>query len=63
MVPPQREAVYRAALRLIEKHGDAAELAAILRDDPTLCGNEEARQAVLDAIAELRSLATRTKPN
>jgi hypothetical protein len=33
--------VYRAAMRLIEQHGDAAELAAVLRADPLTQRDEE----------------------
>ena len=63
MAPSPKEAVYRAAMRLIEQHGDAAELAAILRGDPVLQADEQARQIVLDAIAELRNIATRSTPS
>lgn len=58
MAPPPREAVYRAAMRLLEQHGEAAELAAILRADPVIQTDEETRQAIIDAIAELRKIAT-----
>ena len=46
--------IYRAAMRLIEQHGDAAENAAALRADPLIQDDEGAREAVLSAIAELR---------
>ena len=52
-LPPD---IYRAAMRLIEQHGDAAELAAVLRADPLIQQDEQCRQAIIDAIAELRSL-------
>jgi hypothetical protein len=48
--------VYSAAMRLIEQHGDAAELAAILRGDPLAQRDEQMRQAIIDAIEHLRRL-------
>ena len=58
-----RAEVYRAAMRLIEQHGDAAELAALLRADPLALRDEHARQAIIDAIAELRSSGNRSRAN
>ena len=46
--------IYRIAMRLIEQHGDAAEIAATLRADPLIQGDDAIRDAVLRAIAELR---------
>ena len=54
--------VYRAAMRLIEQHGAAAEMAAVRRGDPVTQTDEKARQAILDAIADLRA-AQQTKLN
>jgi hypothetical protein len=50
-------------MRLIEQHGEAAELAAVLRADPVIQADEETRQAVIDAIAEFRDLAARSSSN
>jgi len=47
--------IYRAAMRLIERHGDAAEIATILRDDTLIQGDDRVREAVLKAISELRA--------
>ena len=58
-----RQDIYRAAMRLIEQHGEAAELAAVLRADPVIQADEETRQAVIDAIAEFRDLAARSSSN
>jgi hypothetical protein len=63
MISPARQEIYRAALRLIEQHGEAAELAAILRADPLIQTDEDTRQAIIDAIAEFRDLAARSSPN
>jgi hypothetical protein len=46
--------IYRFAMRLIEQYGDGADIAAILRADPLIQDDERAREAVLNAIAELR---------
>ena len=50
--------IYRAAMRLLEQHGSAAEIAAILRGDEIL-RDDRARERVLQAIAELRLATTR----
>ena len=50
--------IYRAAMRLIERHGAAAEIAAILRGDAIL-SDDRARERVLQAIAELRLATSR----
>jgi hypothetical protein len=63
MAASSKKAVYRAAMRLIEQHGDAAELAAILRGDPVLQADEQARQVVLEAIAELRNIESNSRPS
>jgi len=52
--------IYRAAMRLIEQHGDAAELAAVLRGDPLVQHDEQVRQDVIDAIKHLRRLGRPT---
>ena len=46
--------IYRCAIRLIERHGSAAEIACMLRADPTLQGDDGTLRSVLHAIAELR---------
>ena len=51
--------IYRVAMRLIEQHGDAAEIAVVLRADQIL--DERTRNAVLSAIAELRSGGNRSR--
>lgn len=61
-MPPKAE-VYRAAMRLIEQHGDAAEIAAMLRADPLTQQGEQARHAVIAAITELRCRRDRSKAN
>jgi hypothetical protein len=43
-------------MRLIEQHGEAAEVAAVLRADQLIQGDEQARQAIIDAIAQLRGI-------
>jgi len=53
--------IYRLAMRLIEQHGDGAEIAAILRADPLIQDDERIRNAVLNAIAELRSNGDRSR--
>jgi hypothetical protein len=53
--------IYRAAMRLIEQYGDAAEIAADLRADPLIQDDERAREAVLNAIAELRGGENRSR--
>jgi hypothetical protein len=58
-----RAEVYRAAMRLIEQHGNAAELAALLRADPLALRDERTRQAIIDAIAELRRSRDRSRAN
>jgi hypothetical protein len=58
-----RTEVYRAAMRLIEQHGDAAELAALLRADPIVQNDEATRQAVITAIEELRGIGDRSRPS
>jgi hypothetical protein len=55
--------VYRAAMRLIAQHGDAAELAAVLRADPLTQRDEQVRRAIIEAIAELRAVDGRTRPS
>jgi hypothetical protein len=55
--------VYRAAMRLIEQHGNAAELAAVLRADTLIQQNEQSRRAVIEAIVELRAIEGRSKPS
>jgi hypothetical protein len=52
---------YRAAMRLIEQYGDGADIAAMLRADPLILGDERAREAVLSAIAELRADGDRSR--
>jgi hypothetical protein len=42
-----RADIYLIAMRLIEQHGDGAEVAAILRADPLIQDDESARKAVL----------------
>jgi hypothetical protein len=49
-----RAEVYRAAMRLIELYGDAAEGPAVLRADPLVQQDEQSRQAIIDAIERLR---------
>jgi hypothetical protein len=63
MLPPARQDIYRAAMRLIEQHGEAAELAAVLRADSLIQADEETRQAIIDAIAEFRDLGASSSPN
>ena len=53
--------IYRLAMRLIEQHGDAAEIAAVLRADPLFQDDERTRQAVLSAIADVRSAGDRSR--
>ena len=55
--------VYRAAMRLIERHGDAAELAAVLRADVLIQQDEKSRRAIIEAIAELRAIDGRSQPS
>jgi hypothetical protein len=55
--------VYRIAMQLIEQHGEAAEMAAVLRADPILQRDEQMRQVIIDAIAHLRSLGGGSGPN
>jgi hypothetical protein len=62
IMPGQAE-IYRAAMRLIELHGDAAEMAAVLRADPLIQHDEGIRQGIINAIAHLRSLGVGSKPN
>jgi len=52
---------YRAAIRLIEQYGDGADIAAMLRADPLIQGEERSREAVLSAIAELRAGGDRSQ--
>lgn len=52
-VPSQAD-IYRVAMRLIERYGDGADIAAILRADPLIDDDARTRKAVLSAIAELR---------
>jgi len=47
------------AMRLIEQHGDGAEIAAILRAEQIL--DDRTRNAVLGAIAELRAGGDRSR--
>jgi hypothetical protein len=54
-----RAEIYRIAMRLIEQHGDAAEIAVVLRAEQIL--DERTRDAVLNAIAELRSSRDRSR--
>ena len=61
-MPSQRD-IYRVAMRLIEQHGGAAEMAAVLRADPLIQGEEQARQAIIDAIAHLRAVENGSRPN
>jgi hypothetical protein len=51
--------IYRAAMRLIEEHGDAAEVAAILRAEPLPMRDDSARALVLKAIEQLRVAAAK----
>jgi hypothetical protein len=51
--------IYRIAMRLIEQHGDAAEIAVVLRVEQIL--DERTREAVLNAIADLRSSRDRSR--
>ena len=53
--------IYRMAMRLIEQHGDGAEIAAILRAEQVL--DERTRDLVLKAITELRSSGDRSRAN
>ena len=54
-----RQDVYRAAMRLIQQHGEAAEMAAVLRGDPIIQrDDEQMRQDIIDAIAHLRDLGS-----
>jgi hypothetical protein len=61
-MPTQAE-IYRAAMRLLEQHGEAAEIAAVLRADPLIQHDEQMRQVIIDAIAHLRSLSAGLRPN
>lgn len=58
-----RAEIYRAAMRLIEQHGEAAELAAVLRADTLIRQDERSRQAIIEAIGELRAIGLRSKPS
>jgi hypothetical protein len=60
---PSQAEIYRAAMRLIEQHGEAAEMAAVLRGDPLIQRDEQMRQVVIDAIAHLQSLGNGAQPN
>ena len=53
--------IYRIAMRLIEQHGDGAEIAAVLRADPLIQDDQRTREAVLSAIAELRGSGDRSR--
>jgi hypothetical protein len=55
--------IYQTAMRLIERHGEAAEMAAVLRADPLMQRGADVRQAIIDAIAYLRSLGSGARPN
>ena len=57
---PSQAEIYQAAMRLIEQHGEAAEMAAVLRADPLIhgAGGEQMRQALIDAITHLRGLGS-----
>ena len=51
--------IYRAAMRLIAEHGNAAEVAAILRADPVPMHDDRARDLIRKAIRDLRAVTTR----
>jgi hypothetical protein len=51
--------IYRIAMRLIEQHGGAAEIAVVLRSEQLF--DERTREAVLDAIAEVRDGGDRSR--
>ena len=53
--------IYRIAMRLIEQHGDGAEIAAVLRADLLIQDDERTCKAVLSAIAELRGGGDRSR--
>ena len=57
-MPSSQAEIYRAAMRLIEQHGEAAEMAAVLRADPMIQRDEQMRQGIIDAIAHLRGLGS-----
>jgi predicted AAA+ superfamily ATPase len=58
--------IYRIAMRLIEQHGDGAEIAAVLRARIRSIQDDELKReavlsAVLRAIAELRDSGNRSR--